>query len=497
MKNTQHIVVNSVFYTIAGIIPQLVNFILLPVYTRYLTPDDYAILTLVTVFSSLVGIMFSLQLQAGISRFVIQHYCDEKRAKKIFSGHLYLLAIVLFLGGFFMEIYGDDLVAMFFSSEKLAYRPQFQIGIWTVIVTLLQSACQVLIRVQEGAKKYLVLNLFYVTFNTFLSLIAVIYLNSGTVGILWANLIATLLSLLTFLYVVRDWLCFAFPVSDIVQSLKYSIPLIPHAIAGYLFMYSDRIILEKYVSIATIGVYALADRLATIMKLLVNSFNDAYSPYFMKKAETNPTEAKEETSNVILWWWVIYIFFLFGLIVFSQEIILIFTEERYYEAADYLPVLASAYLFRGLYCFSINGIFFKRKSWVIACVTLIAGISNVLLNLWLVPRFGAYGAAWTTVISFFLTFLLSYLFNSRFFPITFPWKAMGGGILIFGCGLIGYYSIISLVSTFLLRIFLKLTLVLFFGLFLFSFSSSRIGKSTFINSLLVKLWKKYGSIFVG
>lgn len=484
------LVKNSVFYTIAGILPQLINFLLLPLFTRYLSPEDFAVLALVTVFSSLIGIVFSFQLQSGISRFMAQYYTDQERAGRLFSGMLFLLSLILMLCGFLLEFFGERLVALFFSNENLTYRPLFQIGVWTVLFSTFQSACQALVRVQEFAKQFLQYNFIYVILNAGLSLIAVVYLKLGILGVLGGTLIATVIVAALFLYSVRGWLQIAFPVGDIINSVKYSAPLIPHAIAGYLFMYSDRLILEKHVPLAAIGIYALADRFAALMKLLVNSFNDAYSPHFMKKAETDPAAAKEEAGSVIRWWWAVYISFLYGIVLFSKELLLVMAEERFYPAADLISILAGAYLFRGLYCFAINGVFFVKKSWLIASVTIVAGVTNVLLNIMLVPHFGIYGAAWTTVLSFFLTFALSYLINLYVFPILFPWKSIFTGAVVFIVGLSGYYAIKVMSLALLPGLAFKMLLFMGFVVLIYFTFGDKTNVSPFVSRLIDRIYRK-------
>lgn len=423
---------NSFFYTVAGMLPQLINFLLMPVYTRFLTPEDYAILALVTVFTSLVGLIITFQIQGGVSRLIISFIGDERRSKRYFGGITILVVAILFAGGIILELWGDFILSICYKNENLSYRPLFQVGIWTIILTALQSVFQALVRVQEKAEIFLRINVVVMIVGTVIGLIVVVKYEMGIMGVLYSNLISAVVGLLLYLIMIRDWLCWAFPYKDIIDSIKFSIPLVPHAIAGFVFIYSDRIILEKHVPLASIGVYVIADRFAMIMKLLVNSFNDAYAPHFIKRADADPIKAREETKQLIRWWWAFILWIFFGFILFSKEIVILLTGEGFHEAAGMIPLLASAYVFRGLYCFSINGIFLMRQNWAVPLVTVVAGAVNVVVNIIYVPKYGVYGSIWATIAAFFISFVLSYAFSFYIFKICYPWRMMIYSTLFLG-----------------------------------------------------------------
>lgn len=422
---------NSFYYTIAGLLPQLVNFSLMPVYTRYMSPEDFAVLALITVFNSLLAIIITFQINSGISRIVISFLSDEERAKKCFSGSIILISSLLVLGGIILEFWGDSILSICFSNQSFRYKPFFQIGAWTIILNTIQNACQVLVRIQEKAREFVKISLFVTVSGTASSIIMVVAYRMGVAGVLYGGLISAAIGLILYSILVKDWFRWAFPRKDIIEVVKFSIPLIPHAMAGYVFMYSDRLILEHYVPLSAIGIYAVADKFATMMKLLLNSFNDAYSPHFMKKAEIDPNKAREETKAVINLWWVFVLWALLGFYLFSEEIVKIMTEEKFFQASTLIPFMATAYIFRGLYCFSVNGIFLMRKSWAVPLITIAAGVVSITTNLLCVPRYGINGSVIATIAAFFATFVFSYVLGLFIFKIYYPWKRMLISILIF------------------------------------------------------------------
>ena len=147
-------------------------------------------------------------------------------------------------------------------------------------------------------------------------------------------------------------------------TFPYAFPLIFYGIGGYLFRYSDRIVLEKFVPISLIGFYHIADRLSSVMKFLVNAINDALSPDYIESSIQRFEKTMEKYKNYITIWFVgICLFFLF-LDMSIELYIKLFFQKEYHFVLKLVPILIASYVFRGFYCFFINPIFLLKKSFM-------------------------------------------------------------------------------------------------------------------------------------
>lgn len=426
---------NSFFYSMASALQGMVTFFLLPIYTRYLTPSDYAILALVTSFVGIVSSIMSFQIHTGISRFVIKFMKDEDRAKKYFSGIFLLLSGVLLTGCLMINIFGEKIIKIIFSeTSEISYAPFFQIATWTLLPNLLISGGLLLLQALEKGVKFLSVAFASVVINICCGLFFVVFLKVGVIGVLWAQFISAVFGLFFIIWLVRDWLRSVFPgfpIQDIRTSLKYSLPIIPHMLGIYMYMYSDRLILQRFVPLADIGIYSVADTFAFILLVIVNSTTTAYGPRFLKVAEESRLKAQDEAKRFIeIWWGGIMIVFM-GYFLFAGVFVKAMTQPSFYRAIPLIPILASAYIFRGLYCFATNGIFFCEKTKFIPVITITAGLLNIMLNLLFIPRYGIFAAAWTTVASYFITFAVAYGIARKCFPVVYPWYSMMKIILLF------------------------------------------------------------------
>jgi len=196
-----------------------------------------------------------------------------------------------------------------------------------------------------------------------------------------------------------------------------------------LFTGANKIILANFVSMTDIGLFSLASRLASFPLLLVGCFNMAYNPHFIQSAEKDEKKAVELNSEVIGYWYVAVLAMILGFVLFSDSILKIMSTQAYYMAAGIASILVFSSLFRGMYMFAVSPLFFKKKTYLIPIITLVAGCVSIGLNLWAIPKWGIMGAAWVTVVAYFLTFIISEQLSKKALRIIYPWKK----IIIISC----------------------------------------------------------------
>jgi len=231
---------NSIFYIFASILQGMLSFLLLPLYTRYLSPTDYAILALVNSFIGIVSVIITLQVHAGIPRFVIKFLNDESKAKAYFGSVTLLLSALLILSCLTINSFGDKIIKIVFSGNNdLSYAPYFQIAVWTALPNLLIGSCLLLLQTLERGSLFFVVTAIQVAVNVSCGIIFVVFLKLGVLGVLWAQLISAVIGLLFVIWLIRDWLIITlrkFPLKDIKDSLRYSLPIIPHMLSIYVYV---------------------------------------------------------------------------------------------------------------------------------------------------------------------------------------------------------------------------------------------------------------------
>lgn len=401
---------NSIFYMIASFLPAIVGFLMLPIYSKYLTPDDYGVVALVLSLQAFLPLIMTLQIHSSISRFYFD-YKDNKIKLRTFISTLVFSTFLLSTIILSLLLFNYKEIISFLFPKTVGFNNLFLLGILTAYIAVFNSIFIALIRVQQKAKLFMKASISLFFISLFINILEVIIYERGAYGVVEAALITVIFSFFIYVFFVKELFILQFNFNMVLDPLKYSIPLIPHSLSGLIFMYSDRIILERYVTLSVIGLYMFSDKVAMIFKILVNEFNSAFSPFFNEKSKQSKIEAIKEVQNISL----IFIYITTMLIVlvalFSVELVYFLLDEKYFDTWIMIPLLSSAYVFRSLYCFSSSGLFFEKQTSKVAIITIISGLANIGLNLWLIPIYGVMVAIYTTIFSFFLTFVMAELIS--------------------------------------------------------------------------------------
>ena len=476
---------NSLAYVVVNILPFLASFLTLPIYTRYLSPEEYGLIMLVTALGGLVGTGISFQLSAALPRLYFD--CDEIGVKTLFSTVFYSVAIIGIAFLIALSLLGDLMIGIIFPNTDAGYFPYFFIGLLSVYLGQLSAVVNRLLVVQERASVILKRTLMVLPIGVSVGIVSVALLDMGVVGVLLATLVSGVVALVINTLVVRKYFIKKWDFHVFAESWRYSWPIIPHALGGYLFMYSDVLVMEKMLPLALIGIYSISDKLSQILKLVVNSIAEALSPNFMRIACDSEQRAVESFVRVINSWFLIVLVAYLLLSLLSEEIIFLFTTEKYYLASAFVPVLASSYLFRGFYTFSVYPLFYKKDTKKIPLITLTAGIVNVALNIIFIPVFGLWAVVGSTVVSFALTAIIAqYLSHKHHFSMKYDVKFIG---------VVGFFALVTLffglsidVGNIVLNMIAKscLVIVFFMGVYISNFNNVRDHLGIIVGQILAR-----------
>ncbi len=410
----------SFIYTLGGVLTRSLSFVLLPLYTWFLTPDDYGILGTVAPVYSILNILLAMGLQSCILRFYYE-YQNEPEKLRTFLGtvNLFILGggLVVTLA---LTFTGPQLFGAIFS--QTAFYPYIFLTVWNAYLSNAKIVPLALFRARRQAKWYSLFTVGDFLVRTFLIIYFVTLQGEGAVGSLKGQALASLLTgLPVVLFAVRQSnLHFSF--QHLKTAFAFSLPLLPHLLGNWLLNISDRIVLENWVSKSDLGLYTLAYNIGSVMNLLSTSLNEAWVPIFYQELSNQEESGQEDDSPIRLF--VTYqVLFITGiglaLMLLSREVIQIMTAPGYWTAYRLVPWIVMGYLMRFFYFFPVNGVFYAKKTRWIPVVTIFSGVTNVGLNMWLIPRYGVDAAALNTFLGFLVLFLLVYFLGQHIFPIQY------------------------------------------------------------------------------
>ncbi len=376
--------------------------LLLPLYTAYLRPKDYGILAIVSAAVSIVSILLTFGLRGAAVKF---YYDLDGKERKDFYGTLWLFLILV--PGIILvtvELFGGRPLNAFLG--QVPYAPYGRLALWIAYISIALIALpRELFLASERAIAYTGLNIGQFVLATGFTIWLVVGLRQGAEGALWARLIGAVgvgsVSAVYFRRASR----FNLDVRLLKRALLYSLPLVPHFLSQWVLSASDRIILGRHVPLADIGVYQVGYQIGSVMLLLAIAGNNAIMPMYGRLDVTNHRNV-EKLMRMVTYYVLGLTAAGTGIVMFSREAIYLLTPADYHGANIVAPLVVLGCFFMGLYFIPVSVlILIAGNTRPVPVCTLIAALTNLGLNLWLIPKYGIVAAAATTAFSYFVMFL--------------------------------------------------------------------------------------------
>jgi O-antigen/teichoic acid export membrane protein len=402
-------------YSIGNIAIKQIGLILLPLYTNVFSVSEYGKLALYEVSGEFLLAFFSL----GINDILSRWYWDKKylqRQKEIFFNvffsvivfDLILFSVILLGRNFIGLAHLNDQLFLFFSISYL-------LRSFTIYPLLL-------LRIQLKAKTFVVVNIIYVLTAFSGTLFLILVLGWGLKSIFIAQIIAHALVLIILLPYILSNIEFKLNISLISEILRYSVPLIFSRIGFLIFSLSDRYLLGFITSEFQVGIYSLAAKFASVIRLLlINSFQMGYTHLFFKNMDQDDLESYH--LKMFDYLMIILSFCSVALMLFSSDIVRLMTIKPGYEQAiPLIPILTLGFFLYGIYYLFTLIIIKEKKTKSITFIILFSALVNVIWNLVFIPTFSVYGAAAGTLIANIIMVYLAWRKSQQLGPIKYNLK---------------------------------------------------------------------------
>lgn len=398
-------------YTIGAFLTQGINFILLPLFTHYLTTADFGLLTLITTTASFLAPLMLLSIDGAIS---IEYYKNEHSNFKEYVSTSLFISVLSSLLIFILLFLSRNYFYYYFGIPKfwLLLIPAFAVLENFKIVAL------VIFQVNKKAEMYALISFSYTLVNVALSLFFVIFLKYNFTGRLYSQYISTSCYFFLALIILANYKLIGLTVRKkmMIDVLRYGLPLVLHAIGFITINLADRLFISHYNGTSQLGIYSLAYTIGSVISIIAISFNTAWTPHLFELLKENTDSSRSKIVKVV------YAFigglFILTLIlnITSPFIFQVFIDPKFSEGIKIVPWISMSSFFFGCYLAFTNFIFYKKKNKIFALAAVINIVLNLILNYLLIPALGIIGAAYATFVSFliFATFIAA--IASRLYP---------------------------------------------------------------------------------
>jgi O-antigen/teichoic acid export membrane protein len=410
-------------YLPAQIAPAVMGLITIPIVTRLFPPADYGNYVLVTatvsVLTTIVG---------WLSMSIIRFYptCErEGRLPELYGTVIrWLLISVAIIAAFF-------LVAIFAVKAHLdiqLYHLMF-IGTLFFIFTTIFQVLQSFLQSKRLVGWYSALSIWQSVARLGIGLCLVVALGYGIEGLLWGSILSSAIAFpLLWRSAIGKVSWKESSSAELAKEMaKYGFPLVVGNLAAWILSLSDRYVLEFFRGAREVGIYSVSYAISEKSILLLASlFMLASGPISINIWEEEEiTKSQEFLTRLTRYYLVICLPAVVGLSVLARPIIDVLTAQEYYQGFRIVPLVALGGFFLGLQQRFQAGLTFYKRTNLIMISIVSSGLLNLLLNIWLVPKYGYIAAAATTLISYIFLLVVMVVISRRYFIWEFPFRSLG------------------------------------------------------------------------
>lgn len=376
------------------------SFFLIPLYTSFLTTEEYGIVNLATGFFAVASSLLTLSLSYALVRFYADYRDDQKMVAKMI-GTVMTFTLLVSVAFIVLFTVGGDLVSMLFFSGQ-PFWPVVFLSIIISVVSALYTMYQEILKGMQDATKSVVLSYVYFFMLLAGNILTVVKLDMGAEGVLISTFITNMVMVVIMFIDLwhRKLMILGIDGAILKKFLRYSVPLIPHTMAYNVSNYATKIIIADKLSLSMLGIYSLASQFGNIADVVLNSVQSAFQPWMfgVLKQETKEGRAQLTKNTYILMW--LYGLVFLGLASFSQEVVLLIADESYAEAWTYIPaVVISIALKSPLYFYNSYMYYDVTKTKYVFVSTLVGSVVNICMTWLLVPYFQIYGSIAADIIA--------------------------------------------------------------------------------------------------
>ncbi len=412
---------NSGLYAVGAMMSPLVSLILTPFLAHNLSPSDYGALATLYIIVDLISTITQLGLSPAFFRAYNKDYDTPRDRAGVLANTILLLAVVTIPAGIAMIFAAPVLSQLFLKSS--AYSGPVALTCVVIVAENLALPASSWFRAEKRPIPYTVLSVIGILGVLGASIVLVGFLHMGVNGALIAKGVSFAVTivytypLILFRLLRERGLSLRF---DIMKSmLAFGIPTVFGDIASWVLQVSDSWLLTLIGGgLAESGTYRAAYVLGGVLSpVLLAPWGLAWGPimYSVSKRDDAPHIYK----LVFRWWSTVLLFGAFGLSLLSIVVLDVFYPPSYRVGESIIPLITLSTMLQGIWYMFMIGVNLRRKTILEFVYMTVAASSNLLFNLFLIPRYGEIGAAASTLFSYILLATISYIVNLRIYPIDF------------------------------------------------------------------------------
>lgn len=433
---------HSSIYAVGNIINRIGAFLLLPLYTNYLSVAEYGQLELFysifAVVSGLVGAGFS----HATLRFYFEYDSLKDRHEVVVTNLLVSMLITLF-GVALVGQFAEFLVDLLFNDQTLVLA--LYIGLLTVVLEVSSQICLAYVRAVENSVLFIVLALIKLVIQVVANTVLIIVYEAGITGVLFGNLLAVLAGWLILIFFVLRRCGRSWDFGKLKEVVLYSYPFIFSSIVGIARGNADKFLINGLIGAEALGIYALALKFAQLLETLVGEpFRNAYGAFrFSVMKQENAAQIQADIFRLLM---IGSLVIAMGLSMYTIDVLRLMSDPSFHQAAYLLPLLLLAYMASiGVYV-AQSGILIAKKTKYLIYISSLTAIVSVVSNYLLITWFSVQGACLAMLITALFGTGANEWVSRRYFKVDYEYQKLAQLAMLGLITYLGYLGILQIGS---------------------------------------------------
>jgi O-antigen/teichoic acid export membrane protein len=432
----------TAIYGVSHIVARLLNYLLVPLYTRVFVPEEYGVVTELYAYVTFLLVIFTYGLETAFFRFVEGRDSEDKVFDTAFTS---IVGTSILLSGLLIA-FAQPI------ADLLAYPQHPEYIIWFALIIGFDAVAKIpfaYLRQQERAVTFATIKIINISINIFLNLFFLVFcpwalqhldpsgftafiqsVYNPAIGVGYvfiANLVASAVTLLLLLFQVAGYRM-RWESALWKRMLKFGTPLLIVGLAGMVNETIDRIMLKIFLpydhstTMAHIGIYGACYKLSIMITLFIQAFRMGAEPFFF--AQSKKEDAPEVYARVMNYFVIVCGAMFLGILVYL-DVIKHFIGSQYHTGLGIVPILLMANIFLGIY-YNLS-VWYKLtdRTLYAAFISVGGAIVTIVLNAWLIPIIGYWGSAWATLICYTSMSIASWGWGRQFYKVPYHLSKIG------------------------------------------------------------------------
>lgn len=419
----------TAIYGLATVLPRMLSFILVPIYTGVMAPELYGEATIIFTWFAIFNVFLAYGMETAFFRF----YNKNKNKEIVVSTSLISIAATTFIFMCLALLFQNSLASLL--EMPLKYVKYL---VFILVIDALVIIPFAWLRANDKPMKYAVIKILNVAVNLGLNLLFLVWLpeitqnNSNGIYIPNYEISYIFISMLiasgiTFAIMLPLYLDCKYTFDKVLwkKMMSYAWPVLVAGIAFTINEVFDRLLLERLLDPETakrnVGMYSACYKLSLFMTLFATAFRMGIEPFFFSHSDSeNPQKTYAQITNYFV---IIGSVILLGVIVFSDVLkSIIIPNETYWEAMSIVPIIILASFFLGIY--HNLSVWYKvtDKTGYGAAISVTGAIITIGINFVFIPKIGYMASAIATLLAYGTMMILSYYLGKSHYPVPYNFR---------------------------------------------------------------------------